>query len=344
MLEDYSFKYIFRLLSKGIDEEEMYLQEFFDYFETIQKNKQPYILEENSPGKSGGNFEENSFISKTIKQTLRSFTNHYSYSIKYSGFTINLSIHCMNENIELLLKNVLGVVSFMVSMNKNKNKSFGLHLYLTDYKKTIEKGKYTPENINSGSTNREDIIVWRKEDILKVIIHEIIHLMGFDNVHDTAPIIEHYNQKYDLANKKLNVYEAYTEIWALLIHCYYLASVSLSQHITLYQLFSAYVLIEKSWCNELAGKLLTFFRSKEDVDQETNTLSYYIIKTELLNDLKGFLEVCSSPTLTIVSKNNAQFLDHLKNCSKLVKKKTYQKKLSSTMIISSLNLHYAMKK
>jgi hypothetical protein len=250
----------------------------------------------------------------------------------------------MNENIELLLKNVLGVVSFMVSMNKNKNKSFGLHLYLTDYKKTIEKGKYTPENINSGSTNREDIIVWRKEDILKVIIHEIIHLMGFDNVHDTAPIIEHYNQKYDLANKKLNVYEAYTEIWALLIHCYYLASVSLSQHITLYQLFSAYVLIEKSWCNELAGKLLTFFRSKEDVDQETNTLSYYIIKTELLNDLKGFLEVCSSPTLTIVSKNNAQFVDYLKNCSKLVKKKTYQKKLSSTMIISSLNLHYAMKK
>jgi len=241
------------------------------------------------------------------------------------------------------LYHILEVLKFMMSVDDNK-KSFSLHIYLTDYKKSVSRGSYTPEGVNSGSTDRNNtIIIWRKEDILKVLIHEIIHLLGFDNVEDSQEIIDHYNEKYRLGNKKLNVYEAYTEIWALLIHSYYLAIVtqkSLTTKISVKELFLNYVIIEKHWCNELGGKLLGFFKVGEDIDERTNTTSYYIIKTEILNDLKIFLKLCKNPKISLKMNDNKRFLDYLKKLSKIKKNKSSQKILPSTMIINSLKIRY----
>ena len=78
----------------------------------------------------------------------------------------------------------------------------------------------------------------------------------------------------------------------------------------------------------------------EDVDERTNTTSYYIIKTEILNDLKGFLDLCKNPKLSMRMNDNKRFLNYLKNLSKIKKIKTSQKRLSSTMIINSLKIKY----
>lgn len=339
MLEDYTFKYIFRLFSKSIDREELNIDEIFDIFSQINNKSNKYILEEKVSTKIDI-FENNPYIPQSFKGTIRSFHKNYSYRVNFPKCSVDLNIHCKNENIEELLYHILEVLRFMMSIDDNK-KSFSLHIYLTDYKKSLSRGSYTPEDVNSGSTDRnETIIIWRKEDILKVLIHEIIHLLGFDNVEDTADIINHYNEKYGLENKKLNIYEAYTEVWALLIHSYYLALVtqkSLTTKISVKDLFHDYVLIEKHWCNELGGKLLGYFKEKEDVDKRTNTTSYYIIKTEILNDLKGFLLLTK---LSMKLTDNKRFLDYLKNLDKIKKIKSYKKRLSSTMIISSLKIKY----
>ena len=342
MLEDYTFKYIDKLFSKSIDKEELYIDEIFTMFSQINKRSNKYILEEKESSKINI-FEKNPYIPQTFKNTIRSFNKNYSYRVNFPKCSIDLNIHCKNENIDELLHHILEVLRFMMSIDDNK-RSFSLHIYLTDYKKSLSRGSYTPEGINSGSTDRNDsIIIWRKEDILKVLIHEIIHLLGFDNLEDNKDIINHYNEKYKLGNKKLNIYEAYTEIWALLIHSYYLAYVtqkSLTTKISVKELFQDYVLIEKQWCNELGGKLLGFFKDEEDIDDRTNTTSYYIIKTEILNDLKGFLDLCKNPKLSMKMNDNKRFLDYLKNLSKIKKIKSSQKRLSSTMIINSLKIKY----
>jgi hypothetical protein len=342
MLEDYTFKYIHKLFSKRIDREELNIGEFFDMFSEINKKNNKYILEEKESTKTDI-FENNPYIPQTFKNNIKSFHKNYSYRVRFPKCSVDLNIHCKDENIDELLHHILEILRFMMSIDDN-NKSFELHIYLTDYKKSLSRGSYTPEGVNSGSTDRNNtIIIWRKEDILKVLIHEIIHLLGFDNVEDTREIIDHYNDKYRLGNNKLNIYEAYTEIWALLIHSYYLALVTqkkLTTKISVKELFHDYVLIEKYWCNELGGKLLGFFKLGEDVDKRTNTTSYYIIKTEILNDLKGFLELCKNPKLGLKISDNKRFLDYLKNLSKIKKIKSSQKRLLSTMIINSLMIRY----
>lgn len=342
MLEDYTFKYIESMFSKRIDNEELNIDEIFDHFSTINEKSNRYVLEEKEPTEINI-FEKNPYIPQTFKNTIISFHKNYSYRVIFPNFSVDLNIHCKNENIDELLYHILEILKFMMSVDDNK-KSFSLHIYLTDYKKSVSRGSYTPEGINSGSTDRNNtILIWRKEDILKVLIHEIIHLLGLDNVEDSQEIIDHYNEKYRLGNKKLNVYEAYTEIWALLIHSYYLAVVTqsiLDTKISVKELFNDFVLIEKYWCNELGGKLLGYFKEKEDVDKRTNTTSYYIIKTEILNDLKGFLNLCKNPKISLKMNDNKRFLDYLKKLSKIKKIKSSQKRLSSTMIINSLKIRY----
>ena len=342
MLEDYTFKYIDKLFSRNIDREELNIDEIFTMFSKINKMTNNYVLEEKEPSKINI-FETNPYIPQTFKNTIISFHKNYSYRVNFLNCSVDLNIHCKNENIDELLYHILEVLKFMMSVDDNK-KSFSLHIYLTDYKKSVSRGSYTPEGVNSGSTDRNNtIIIWRKEDILKVLIHEIIHLLGFDNVEDSQEIIDHYNEKYRLGNKKLNVYEAYTEIWALLIHSYYLAIVtqkSLTTKISVKELFLNYVIIEKHWCNELGGKLLGFFKVGEDIDERTNTTSYYIIKTEILNDLKIFLKLCKNPKISLKMNDNKRFLDYLKKLSKIKKNKSSQKILPSTMIINSLKIRY----
>ena len=342
MLEDYTFKYIDKLFYRGIDREGLHIDEIFTMFSQINKKSNKYVLEEKGPTKIDA-FENNPYIPERFKGTIRSFHKNYSYRVNFPKCSVELNIHCKGENIDELLYHILEILKFMMSIDDNK-KSFSLHIYLTDYKKSLSNGSYTPEGVNSGSTDRNNsIIIWRKEDILKVLIHETIHLLGFDNVEDNEDIINHYNDKYNLGNKKLNIYEAYTEIWALLIHSYYLALVTqkhLTTKISVKELFQGYVLIEKHWCNELGGKLLGFFKDGEDVDERTNTTSYYIIKSEILNDLKGFLELCKNPKLGLKISDNKRFLGYLKNLSKIKKITSSQKRLSSTMIINSLKIRY----
>ena len=341
MLEDYTFDYIFKLFSKRIDNESLNIHEVFDMFSKVSKKKYKYVLEEKDSTEINI-FEKNPYIPDSFKTTIRSFKKDYSYNVIFPKCSVDLNIHCNDENIRELLHHILEILGFMVSLDDNK-RSFGLHIYLTDYKKSLSRGEYTPSGINSGSTDRKDIIIWRKEDILKVIVHEIIHLLGFDTVRDSDDIIEHYNEKYELGNTKLNIYEAYTEIWALLIHSYYLSLVTqreIETKISAKELFHDYVLIEKYWCNELAGKLLSFFKRGENVDSRTNTTSYYIIKTEILNDLKGFLDLCKNPGLSLKTNDNKRFLGYLKKLGKITKIKSSKKRLPSTMIINSLKISY----
>ena len=64
------------------------------------------------------------------------------------------------------------------------------------------------------------INIWRKEEILKVTLHEMFHALKFSHYSDVDDILQHFKQKYQISSKKVNTDEAYTEIWANLINCF----------------------------------------------------------------------------------------------------------------------------
>jgi len=72
-------------------------------------------------------------------------------------------------------------------------KKFRLIIYLTDWKKSLEPQPLTVKNINSGSTGTLNdiryIVIWRCEEICKVLVHELIHCFGLD-YYRTADIVK----------------------------------------------------------------------------------------------------------------------------------------------------------
>jgi hypothetical protein len=162
------------------------------------------------------------------------------------------------------------------------------------------------------------ITVWRKEEILKVSIHELIHGLHYDYKQDTSEIIHHYRQKYGISSPKMNTFEAYTEIWSELLHCYLISKLS-DKHS--YDLFSANVGIEKEFSQLQSNKVLSLLEKNKDVNKETNVTSYYLIKVELWLHLQEFLQYCLQFNQDMIKLTDKErFLDYLKKLPKLVKK------------------------
>ena len=76
------------------------------------------------------------------------------------------------------------------------------------------------KEVNSGSCSSDTINIWRKEEVLKVTLHECIHLLKYDQKNEDNFLKEHYRKRYNITSENMNIFEAYTEIWAELINIY----------------------------------------------------------------------------------------------------------------------------
>jgi hypothetical protein len=104
-----------------------------------------------------------------------------------------------------LIKLIISRVNFMRNLAKN-NKPLTIWVWPLCHYKRISGKTIGVDDINSGSTitynsDNGEIFLWRKEEILKVLIHEIIHSFKIDR-NDPEPI------------------EAYVELRALIINMY----------------------------------------------------------------------------------------------------------------------------
>ena len=154
------------------------------------------------------NITENSFMTRKRKQYL---LNNYTNLWKSNYNKTNIYLFLPNNNINTwnkILKLLFWRVNFMRTF-ANNNKPLDIWIYPSNYKKLVPKTKLiTIDDINSGSTttyfNSNDngvICIWRKEEILKVLVHEIIHSFKLDKNYP-------------------NPLEAYTELKALLANIY----------------------------------------------------------------------------------------------------------------------------
>ena len=95
------------------------------------------------------------------------------------------------------------------------------------------------------------LIYGEKEEVLKVTIHECIHLLGYDNKNEDDLIKQHYKAKYNVISSSMNIFEAYTEIWAQLINLYLLSR----KHKNKKSTFAKYIEYEKYFSNYQAHKI-----------------------------------------------------------------------------------------
>ncbi len=183
------------------------------------------------------------------------------------------------------------------------------------------------------------ISIWRKEEVIKVTIHELIHGLTSYPIEDTNDIIQHYQNKYNIVSKKINTDETFTEVWANMINVYLLSQKTSQKN---FELFKDLLLTEKKFSEYQCQKVayITHLLQREiDINRETNILAYYIIRCEVFSRLPQFLKMCRENNKGYVHMKNQKIwfaflkrIGNTKNNYKLSKSKL----LSTTMKMSSI--------
>ena len=325
------------------------LNKLCSFFESIDVDYEITSSQETTKQVSYHSLQNEQYIDSHLKQQITLLSNYKRVTIQSNLYTFHLEFYYQTKDkLDLLIDALAYALFFTAQLAPHKVEEITIKYYLLDSKRVFDNDTYfDKEEVNGGacwsSPTECDITVWRKEEILKVTIHELIHGLSYDYKQDTMDIVQHYQSKYGITSPKMNTFEAYTEIFAELIHCYLLSRFIhvLYRHIPQYDLFSFMVSIEHQFSQMQTSKVLELLQHDQDVNKETNVTAYYLIKTELYNDLANFLYFCFQYNDTIIKiKDTTKYFDYLKKLKSVVKKKykTKNQYLKNTTRMTCLEL------
>ena len=289
------------------------------------------------------------YASENITKKIQNYDIKYSFTMEFNHSLVSVNIYSekkiLNTNFLYELKKY---IQFVISIHP-VNVNITINYHLSDEKKMVKNGILTKKEVNSGSCMVKDsesiINIWRKEEILKVTIHELIHALRYDSYNDNKDVIQHFTSKYDTNSTKINTHEAYTEIWANLINCFL---ISQSYNGGNKKMFRELVSIEKFYSIFQAQKVMFHSITKNglDIDKNTNITAYFLIRAELYQRLNEFLKFCRLENLDYVKiKNTEKWLVFLQSKEIIKKKNIFKNKKSHLyknlrMTILELDLIY----
>lgn len=214
-------------------------------------------------------------------------TDYYKLSLYYYDIT----------NIDDEIIKIIKIICLIREINKlykiNDIDFYNVIIFFGNKKKYLfnERKIITPMNINSGATLVEKYAsVWRKEELEKVLIHELLHYIGIDHklfINDNDKI----NKLFNVTNNKIN--ESYNETLAGIIN---MCWKSQKHNININELY----LLELKFLLFQTVKIIKYFDGKcsDDlftikISQTSWMLSYIILKMILfcnINDIINFIE------------------------------------------------------
>lgn len=259
--------------------------------------------------------------SKSIKYI---FHDNKEYRINFIVYNKTIDSDYL-EYLNMCAINIFSIIHFLEKSRKLSCKTDILEIYIffTPFKKELpQQNDYVigPENVNSGLTlpcrDITQVIVYRKEEFMKVIIHELIHSMAIDLTHTNSDYKNRLDKFFNIEST-YNLNETYTELWALIINILFFVGFTIDNHIDeigIIQVINDCIRIETKFSIIQVIKILNFMslslkdltvRDKNSRFKEnTHVFGYYIMKYLLLYDLNKFINVCnykSSNILTISS-------------------------------------------
>ena len=314
------------------------------------------------------------YIHSSIKNKIYKDAKYLvTYNLKLQGTQIEINTLFLSEKdfknlnkFEKTIDNVFIFLKFMFFyLKRKKPKQMKYYLFLTNNRKVLPKSKdevIGSLNCNTGITYgcslNGEVLIYRKEECFKVILHETIHLLclDFNNLH-----LEKINQKIKNLlhiNSNVNLFESYTEYWANIFHSIFCAknlSVNYKKDFLLYLDFI--LTYEKMYSLFQCIKVLKHMRlnykqliSKDEISislkklyykEESNIFAYYVVKMVLLYYNEEFLMWCK--------KNNKEIIFNFKKNTKniyLFWDFIYEKMQSKELIekMEKMEEHYSIVK
>jgi hypothetical protein len=201
-------------------------------------------------------------------------------------------------------------------------------------------------NVNTAFTRTcprdSEIVVFRKEEWLKVLIHETFHNFALDFSDMNNDKVHRCILDIFKVNSDVNLYESYTEFWAEIINALFCSFFSLKDKTNLSEFLEYadfFINFERTYSFFQMVKALNFMGLnytdlysnthqslvlRENLYKEnTHVLSYYIIKCVLMNNYQDFLGWCKTNNFSLLQfkKTFSNQMEYCKFIHKNYKKK-----------------------
>ena len=287
------------------------------------------------------------FSTQSFPEEIRNHIDELSLTelcYNFSLFNRNIKLYFVIEegDIELKLgdynKHVDSIIMWLYILNEYASKQCASNLVVYFYFTSLEKHLpnsniqvLNENNVNTAFTTTcpkdAEIVVYRKEEWFKVFIHESFHnfALDFSDMNNTE--CTNYILNIFPVQSEVNLYESYTEFWAEIINALFCSFFALNDKndvegflsnseffinfertYSFFQLTKALRFMGLSY-TDLYSKNIHRKALRETMYKEkTNVLSYYVIKTILMNNYQDFLYWCTKNNLSLL-----QFKKTLKN-------------------------------
>ena len=224
------------------------------------------------------------------------------------------------EKYEKYMENIY-IWFYIASQHAYKycSKNLHIYIYLTDVKRQLPSSNIhilDAININGGISNVcvqnsiSEIVIYRKEEWFKVLIHETFHNYGLDFSDLMINSMKEKVKNLFPIQSNMELFEAYTECWGEIINMGFICYLTIEQVKTnkeekFIQLMRELLTIEKSFSLFQCNKILQFMNLEyEDLfkndpvsklkrnnfyKENTNVFPYYFVKCILMYYCEDFL-------------------------------------------------------
>ena len=264
------------------------------------------------------------------------------YTIRMNHLCFNILIYTEKVNINSLKKKIITLLNKIYTDFKIEHfKNINIVLILSSYKKKIQKGEICDvDNINSGVCIHDQdpkaihIVIYRLEDLMKVVIHELIHYIGLD-ITDNMKCTE-INKLIktsfkSLKNTDIFYNEALVEAVALIKYCQFTGRKLVNEK--KYSIHQVKVFLHINQCSTVEQ-----FRLKKYYTEKSHHFSYVFLKSMLIHNEKFESLVLNHNTFSSIDEKTLSSIvsSTLKDESwikkvnnyKLMNKKTYSLRLT----------------
>jgi len=277
-------------------------------------------------------FHANSFPTSIQSHLEEHMKTEISFSTSLYDRKVRLIIVSEKEmNMEECVQYIKSIMLWLHIVHKYASKkcvqSITIYIYLTSLLKKLPHNAtrtiLDENHVNTAFTTtcpvESEIVVFRKEEWFKVLIHETFHNFGLDySMMSNSSINQCILSIFDV-HSKVNSYEAYTECWAEIMNvllCSFTELKNKGDVDTFLRRSEEMLNVERKYSFFQMVKTLDFMgltykdmysasevaRQKRKMYKEhSNVLSYYVLKTILLNNVQGFLDWCDKHNSSLLN-------------------------------------------
>lgn len=265
------------------------------------------------------------FISKQIVDEIKTYNFYESFVNPSSTRFIFIS---KTPDIDYYKQEI---VNRTVTLNKILNKTASTVIYAdTPFKKVLPdpNSVIDVENVNSGFSTNSYSVIYRKEEALKVLVHELFHQYETDCGYNCY--VKHTDHSINYINpnrtpRDLLINESLVESLATVVNCMFNANS--------FDDMLKSVDDEKQFIIKQVAKILQFydipdfFQTKNSIVTGASIIEYYYFKAAILHRLEDFINFLVKDGDHLLIFNRSKVDDMYKLIIQLAKDESFLKKI-----------------